>query len=234
MTVVIEQPRPTARFASLIVERLELAPRETDVTIQVLRGASRAHTARTLAISEQTVADVVSAVFRKAAVHSRRQSSATSSTRRISSRCGVEPPPRAPTATSSTNPPGRRTHPEEGMAAAPASFVPSTQHRPQEGPRCPCRPQHREDLFTHPHTALRRGLLDLHPRHEQPSTGPTPTASRRFTDRWGVMRRLLESHARHEDNYIYQLLADADPQLIAASRANTPTSKRRSTHSATR
>ena len=210
VTVVIEQPRPTA-LASLIVERLELTPRETDVTIQVLRGASRAHTARTLAISEQTVADVVSAVFRKAAVHSRaelchlidethfeplrRRAAAPSPYGYF-----LDEPPRAP------DPPrggdGRRPR---LLRTVDAASTPRTEV-PMPPTARTCSP-----------TPTRRcaAACSTSPSTPAPSTGPTPTASATFTDRWGVMRRLLESHARHEDDYIYQLLVDADPELIA-------------------
>ncbi|MEZ5143135.1 MAG: helix-turn-helix transcriptional regulator [Acidimicrobiales bacterium] len=68
--VVVERPRPI-ELAPLIVESLGLTDRQRQVAEGLLAGASRAVIARRLGITEHTVAETASAVFRRAGVASR-------------------------------------------------------------------------------------------------------------------------------------------------------------------
>ena len=67
----------------------------------------------------------------------------------------------------------------------------------------------RDDLFTHIHKALRKGLFDL-----TVLTGATdwedPDQVALLGTRWRQLHALLESHTRHEDDHILRLLDGRD------------------------
>lgn len=66
----------------------------------------------------------------------------------------------------------------------------------------------RDDLFTHIHKALRKGLFEI-----TQLVGSTdwsdPTQVAETDARWRALLQLLHSHTHHEDTYIFELLPDA-------------------------
>jgi hypothetical protein len=68
----------------------------------------------------------------------------------------------------------------------------------------------RDDLFTHIHKGLRKGLFDV-----TVAAGATNWTDRddiaRFMTQWTAMVDLLRSHARHEDEHILRILDSHDP-----------------------
>ena len=87
----------------------------------------------------------------------------------------------------------------------------------------PAPPAHRgamrDDLFTHIHRALRKGLFDV--TVAAGATDWTDPADRtRLAERWRPLAALLRSHTRHEDDHILRLLDahDARPAAVAAEQ----------------
>lgn len=74
----------------------------------------------------------------------------------------------------------------------------------------------RDDLFTHIHKALRKGLFDL-AVHAGATDWTDPDDVRSLAARWQPIVALLASHARHEDTHILRVLDgdETDPTAIA-------------------
>ena len=68
----------------------------------------------------------------------------------------------------------------------------------------------RDDLFTHIHKGLRKGLFDV-----TVAAGATDWADSAaiaaFNDQWQPMLAILRSHTRHEDEHILRILDPHDP-----------------------
>ncbi len=216
VSVVVEHPRPIT-LAALIVERLELTPREAEVAAWLLRGATRRQIAHGLEIGIDTVDELVGRVLGKAGTSSRAELAQLIDRRDYLPRrlASFEPGPYG----------FFLPEPEPGPGAEPEA-----QHVPAigEGPRpvrartvvAPQRPAEdamesaREDLLAHAHAALRCGLFEA--ATALGATEWTSAAeSSRAVERWQTVRRLLELHARHEDEAILPLLAGHDPLLVA-------------------
>lgn len=69
---VIEMEPPFAQGAyAPIVEKFGLSPRETEVFYLILRGRSRAHIAKELVVTEETVKSHIANIYQKAGVHTK-------------------------------------------------------------------------------------------------------------------------------------------------------------------
>ncbi len=75
----------------------------------------------------------------------------------------------------------------------------------------------RDDLLTHIHKALRKGLFEA-----AIQAGSTDWSSRRDVDSlaatWRPLRDLLDAHAHHEDRHIFGLLDPVGDEVVAATR----------------
>ena len=82
-------------------------------------------------------------------------------------------------------------------------------------PRCTLASMPRDDLFTHIHKALRKGLFDL-----TVLTGSTdwtaPDEVGALEARWRPFLALLRSHSGHEDRHIFRVLDPHDPGATLA------------------
>lgn len=77
----------------------------------------------------------------------------------------------------------------------------------------------RDDLFTHIHKALRKGLFDL-AVHAGATDWTDPVDIRSLADRWQPIVTLLASHAHHEDSHILRVLDghETDSTALAAEQ----------------
>ena len=213
VSVVVEQPRPLV-LAALVVDRLELTPREAQVATSLLRGATRRQIAHGLGIGVDTADELVGRVLAKAGVASRAEFAQLVDRRDYLPRrlAGADPGPYG-----------------FFIDEARAAHVPAIGEGPRRAdlrtvmatPRSTEEPMQsaREDLLSYAHAGLRAGLFASTTTLGATDWSDADAASQAI-ERWQTMSRLLALHAHHEDQAIMPLLADQAPDLVARSQAD--------------